>query len=158
MQRLLRMLGLACSLAATACMNLPEGVHIHVTDSGCTTEMDCPYGRPGNFYWAPLRQVVVMPGQGERTVMHELCHAHQHQVILEELGREPALDLREWYGTSEGQSFSALAAEHPPPWAWLSALTPLEDFANTCALWNVDPDELRKRDPARWEWMKENLR
>lgn len=162
------------ALIFTGCLSLPDGLHVYETTDGCTSTGFCPYGgeSSANYYYAPLREIVISPGQGKLTLFHEGCHAHQHQVILDEIGREPTLDMREWIDTAEGQSFITTTGwtadggldpygptflPNETPWAWLSHQSPVEDFANTCALWLAEPEELRHRDPLRYAWAERHL-
>jgi len=154
----MKLLAPALSMAAVllaGCMSLPDGVHVHRTDTGCTSTNVCPFGKhSANYYYAPLREVVVHTQAGSIVVLHELCHAHQHAVILEELGQEPTLDLREWYDTSEGQDWEG---RFPVGTVWTWGPTPLEDFANSCALYNLDKASLQQLDLERYNWVRREL-
>jgi hypothetical protein len=157
----------------TGCLALPEGLTIHVSENGCLPDGTCPYGgkAPATFYWAPTRTIVAAPNQGKSTLAHEACHAHQHEMILEDLGHEPSnVDLRDWYETAEGKSFvettgwkSTSVSGQPPtwtgshPWSYLSNANPIEDFANTCSRFLVDPQGLTGLDPVRSAWAQEHL-
>ena len=127
---------LCVSLLGAGCMQLPPGTHIFVSDDGCTSDGFCVRldGHLCNFYYAPTREVVVAPGQSCRLLMHELCHAHQHQTILNETGREPSdLTLYEWDDTAEAAAYASVVAGHPRPDDWrISRDTLLEDFAEAC--------------------------
>jgi len=152
------MVGFAALLSG--CISVPEGFHVHISETGCTSDGTCPFGGegPANFYWAPLREIVLIPNQGHRTIAHEVCHAHQHQTILNETGQEPGIGLRAWHTTSEGISFHELAAQYPHPWPWISQEDiVLEDFANTCSLWLTAPRELKQRSAERYAWAERNL-
>ena len=136
---------LCVSILSASCMTLPRGVRVFVSDRGCTSDGVCPFGdgHPCNFYFPPTREIVIKPGQSCHVVAHELCHAHQHQVILDETGREPAdLSLKEWYDTAEAAAYQGAVAAHPRPDDWrMSADTLLEDFAEACGRFLVrDPD------------------
>jgi hypothetical protein len=140
------------SVLSASCMALPRGVRVFVSDRGCTSDGVCPLGNghPCNFYYPPTREIVIEPGQSCHVVAHELCHAHQHQVILDETGREPSdLTLKEWYDTAEAAAYQRAIAGHPRPEDWhMSADTLLEDFAEACGRYLVrDPDY--PGDPSR---------
>ena len=154
---------------ASACMSVPTGLHVYVSEDGCTSTGACPYGGQAvaTYYYPPLREIVAAPNQGASTLLHEACHAHQHQVILTETGKEPTINLREWLATAEGTAFITATGWQPDggtsqwgptyyptktPWAWLSVQSPLEDAANTCSLFYRDPDELEQRSQARYNW------
>ncbi len=110
---------------------------------------------PFCFYWAPTHEVVMVDGCGETNRVHELCHAHQHWVING--GAPTGLDLGAWYGTSQAQSFGAIAGGFP--WGQVSNTSNLlEDFAETCAQWYLNPERLLQvGGQARYDWARENL-
>ena len=143
---------LCASVLAASCMSLPPGTHVFVSDDGCTSNGVCPWeaGHACNFYYAPTREVVVGPGQSCRPLMHELCHAHQHQTILSETGREPSdLTLVEWNDTAEAAAYASAIAGHPHPADWrLSRDTLLEDFAEACGRY-LARDPRYPSDPLR---------
>ena len=135
------MLALVLVLTTAGCIKVPEGISIVVTD-----EPEALCGQYVNCYHAPTRTIVVLPGQSAKLLAHELCHAHQHQTILDETGIEPSLDLREWYGTSEAGAYMAVREAAPVPTEWrLSADTALEDFAEGCGRFLTGSD----MEPAR---------
>jgi len=118
MKRLLWLLALL-PLLLTGCL-LPPGLHVIV-------------GGGANYYDAPSRTVALAPGQSAGIVAHELCHAHQHEMVLE---KNPASDnLWLYFGTSEGMAFLALRNQAPSADA-------LEDAAWVCAWYYVDPSRL----------------
>ena len=110
---------------------------------------------PFCFYWAPTHEVVMVDGCGETNRVHELCHAHQHWVING--GASTGIDLGAWYGTAQAQSFGAVAGDFP--WGRVSnASNLLEDFAETCASWYLNPERLLQvGGQARYDWARENL-
>lgn len=149
------------AIFSAGCLSVPEDTHIFISPNGCTSAGTCPYDKqgPANFYWAPLREIVLAPGQGPRTIAHEYCHAHQHRTVLDELGIEPDNRLLAWHRAAEGRSFSLLASEYPHPWLWISTTDiDIEDFANTCALWLDEPEQLWERSPQRYKWARRWLR
>lgn len=114
---------------------VPSGVTVTESSVGREPNGDCPYRcQPANYYDPQTRVVVLYPGQPERDRLHELCHAHQHETVLEVTSHEPTRDIREWYGTREGRLYSAAIAglEPIPDWE-MSQVNALEDFANACA-------------------------
>lgn len=129
-------------------LSLPSGIVLFETETGCLPSGECPRGAgPANYYDPATRTVVLFVGQRASTRQHEYCHAHQHAVVLAELGREPTRDLREWAGTAEGRLWTALP--ETAPWV-MSAPTALEDFAETCGRYLTDPEALRTLDAARF--------
>jgi len=123
-----------------------------VNTSGCARDGFC---RWFNFYWSPTHEIVL---QGDEPVIrrvHETCHAHQHWSING--GAPTREDLSAWYATAEAASFSAIATDWPYPYAFTTAQNRLEDFAEACALWYVDPARLLTLSPARYTWMAATL-
>lgn len=124
-----------CAAALVGCIRVPAGTHVLVTD---TPQDLC--GAYTNCYHAPSRTIVVLPGQSLKLWAHELCHAHQHQVILDEQGREPSLDMHEWLNTSEGLAYGAVVDASGPN-GWDAHFAPLiEDFAEACGRYLVGQD------------------
>ena len=122
--------------------------------SGCASDSTC---YPYNFYWAPSREVVMQPGEGEHKVQHELGHAHQHWSINGGDALPPSdYDLESWYETAEAQSFTAAVAGLPWPWTH-SAVSGLEDFAWTYGYWYLDAAYLLQVSPERYDWAAEHL-
>lgn len=155
MKRLI--LAAICSILLTGCLAVPEGTHVFVSSNGCTSSGTCPFSGMANYYWASEREAVVAPGQSAFITAHELCHAHQHYVILKETDKEPSINLSEWYNTEEGKSFVEMAEDNPFVWQRMSRGEPLEDFANTCSYWFVDPETLKTMNLARYNWAKDWL-
>lgn len=126
--KLLALVLTLCALTGVACMSVPPGTTILVTDSPealCNQRVNC--------YHAPSRTIVLVPGQSLKTLAHEGCHAHQHATVLDELGREPRTDLTDWYETSEAEAYAAVVEAAPRPADWrMSADNLLEDFAEAC--------------------------
>ena len=128
------------AFAAIGCMKVPEGTSILVTDS---PEALC--GERTNCYHAPSRTIVMVPNQSLRVLAHEGCHAHQHYTVLEELGREPRLDMSDWLDTSEAHDYAAVVDGRPTEWR-LSADNLIEDFAEGCARYMVGLPSTDARD------------
>ncbi|KKM21441.1 hypothetical protein LCGC14_1635410 [marine sediment metagenome] len=137
-----------------ASLQLPPGTTVVVGAASDGTAY------PYNFYWAPTHEVVLVNEQqrGTNQEVHELCHAHQHWSINGGTPLPPSdYDLESWYGTSEGQSFTAAVRGLSFPWQ-LSAVNGLEDFAWTCSFWYRDSQRLLDvGGDARYEWAKGNL-
>lgn len=113
---------------------------------------------PFCFYWAPTHEVVMVSGCVESNRVHELCHAHQHWTINGGAPLAPSdYDLGPWYATGQAQSFGAIAGGFP--WGRVSnASNLLEDFAETCASWYLNPERLLSvGGQARYDWARENL-
>lgn len=139
-------------------------------DVGVHTD-SIPYYCGRNYYYAPERVIVLAPGQGPSTIMHERCHARQHQAVLDALGAEPSIDLKEWYQTPEAVAFIAAVGwkatggydEWGSPTFYPLPLpealgfwthSPLEDNAWVCAHYLLG----QSQDAARAQWAIEWLR
>ena len=134
--------------------DLPLPANTSESWTGCAADGECHWY---NFYWAPTREIVLQPGEGQNKVWHEYCHAHQHWSIN---GGEPLrpsdYDLESWYDTAEGISYVTAASGLPWPWTH-SARSGLEDFAWTCGYWYFDPAYLLSVSPERYDWAAANL-
>lgn len=131
---------------------LPLPDDLAVNTSGCARDGSC-YAY--NFYWSPTHEVVLQGDEPDIRLVHETCHAHQHWSING--GAPTREDLSAWYGTAEAASFGAIATGWPYPYAFTLAQNRLEDFAEACALWYVDPARLLDISPARYTWMAASL-
>lgn len=123
---------------------VPAGLRLVETDDRAAL---CHYDV--NCYNAEERAIVVSPGSSLQVIAHEACHAHQHQTVLTETGREPTLDLREWADTREARSYDV------PPLAYSyheGGDSKLEDFAEACAQYLTG---YPAQDPARQTWFAE---
>ena len=126
--------------------DVPQGFALVVTDTITAT----------GYYDATVRTAYVRSTASDWTQMHERCHAHQHLTILRETGQEPVWavwQLETWYLTSEGAAYIGAITRSAYRWpaAWLSADNPLEDFANACGLYFLNPGWLYSLDPVRYE-------
>lgn len=144
----------ALPAAAEPRLNIPAGVTIQITDSGCGSTHQgpyCPFGADvrSNWYSTYYRLIVLATNQRPATQMHEYCHAHQHEAVIYYLGREPSLDIREWYQTQEFAIWSWHVGASPSPYE-LSAPTSLEDWATACGLYFTDPGSLWSLSPERY--------
>jgi len=128
------------------------------------------YSSGANFYSNNdgRNELVLVPGQGTRTVLHELGHAYQ--MRLTPPGRyawvffqEEMRDFMQATGWRLLSSDAEVAAAHdqtelefaydgPQVWSYLSFPDPLEDYANSFALFFYDPAELARLSPVRYEW------
>jgi hypothetical protein len=141
----LALAGLAATAEATIGPSVPAGFTLVVSDSIAT---------PG-YYDATVRTAYVQSTASDWTQMHERCHAHQHLTILQETGREPVgarWQLDPWYATSQGIAYVRAIASSSFTWpaGWLSDNSPLEDFANACGLYYLNPGWLYELDPIRY--------
>ncbi|MFA5897575.1 MAG: carboxypeptidase-like regulatory domain-containing protein [Hyphomicrobium sp.] len=112
-------------------------------------------------------------------IAHELCHVHQHRVILDSGRSDPAHDgefVPAWTETAEGRSFVELTGwrlgspgGQAPGFGWVEACerwscgyaNPIEDNAEACAYWSNPGNDagrgkqpLQEFAPRRAEWMR----
>jgi hypothetical protein len=147
-------------------------LYVSVNRHGRTMSGREPYGRAANFYSTNegRNEIVLFPDQTPRTVLHELGHAYNlrrvaaasyAQVYLEPEMTSflsaarwriltPASALRQMRDHAE----VAAVYEGAAIWPKLSRDDPLEDFANSFALYFDAPAELHRISPARYEWFR----
>ena len=113
-------------------------------------------------YWPGRRTIYLRSPASQggliHVLAHELCHAHQHAVILE---RSSFFD-DSYPSTPEGDSFVQLTGWHLENVGWVRSAqsnftgypNPVEDSAETCAQWYfpASPDYLRTASPERHQW------
>ncbi len=86
---------------------------------------------------------------------HEVCHAHQ-DVVAQAAG----LTFGDWYRTEPGADFVAATGWSLTAGRWAAEQdgvysSPLEDDADTCAMWfdpGWGPQFLRRENPVRFAW------
>lgn len=157
-------------------LSVPDGLCLlrveHEDD--LPAELNCSFGcyHP-NQRVAVCVSVCAPPVGGETAaITHEVCHAHQHQNILDHLMRElapqEAFDVS-WLQTPPGVNFLELGTWEQadgewvelPEEGWSGYPRPHEDAANVCAVWfsrpldeggTGGPEYLRDFAPIRYEW------
>lgn len=160
-------------LPILAKLPVPPGLHLHLDPHLCASaeDADCQLeDRTGllSFYEETLAEIVLRsdwPAFGAWTsyeeivelVTHEICHAHQHRVVLDaglEVG--PDLDLAsQWYRTEQAQAFFRAGGQASLPGH--AHIDPYQDFANVCAFWYLRRAELGQVDPAMYSFASEWL-
>lgn len=145
-------------------------VKVLVNSEGRTSSGYQPYGRAANFFSTNegTNEVVLYPQQSALTVLHELGHAYN-------LRYSPAGNYAGVLLDPEMQSFMAATGWQvltPPArisemsdhsrveisytgdavWPSMSRNDPLEDFANSFAMYFLDPAGLAARSPERHAW------
>ena len=133
-------------LLLTGCLPVPSGLSVHVSVDGCVGDGSYCTGAPANYYDAPTRAVVLAPDQPIEILVHEICHAHQHAMVLEK--NPDSCNLWLYFGTTEGMSYLTYTGQTP------SEAT-LEANAWVCAWWWLDRGQLT---PAELAWAEEYLR
>ncbi|HWC31266.1 MAG TPA: hypothetical protein VG845_14385 [Dehalococcoidia bacterium] len=141
-----------------------------VNTDGMTLSGRQPYGRGANFYSTNegRNELVLYPGQSAGTALHELGHSYNlrrtppgayAQVFLdpEMLSFLKATGWRLLTPSNELRGLKdhtkvELSYTGAEIWTQLSRNDPLEDYANSFALYFSAPEELRALSPARYGW------
>ncbi len=133
------------------------------------------YSHGANFYSTNegRNELVLYPDQSALTVLHELGHAYQLRLtpagryawvffqdemrdfmnatgwvlLTPDSGVAAAIDQTQLSFSYSGQSV----------WESMSNFDPLEDYANSFALFFYDPERLRELSPVRYDWMLHNV-
>jgi hypothetical protein len=145
-------------------------LHVLSNGGGQTLSGYRPYSNGANFYSNNdgRNELILVPGQGRRTILHELGHAYQMRMTPP--GRyawvffqQEMRDFMQATGWRLLSSDAEVAAAHdqteirfaydaPQIWSYLSHHDPLEDYANSFALFFDDPAELARLSPVRYDW------
>jgi len=150
-------------------------LHILVNSQGRALSGKQPYGGAANYFSTGdgVNELVMFPRQKVSTILHELGHAYN-------LRRVPGGHYAKVLIDSEMQSFLAAtgwevlatreqiaqSVDHMRlnyqyngtfTWPEVSKFDPLEDFANSFAMYFNDPSGLRAQSPERFAWMAANL-
>jgi hypothetical protein len=145
---------------------------IHVSPDGRTLSGRQPYGGPANYYSTNegINEVVIHPGQSVLTILHELGHAYNLRRLPGGAYAQVFLDpeMRSFMATAGWRVNTAtddlarmvdhtrvaLAYGGPTVWTNLSREDPLEDFANSFAMYFAAPRELQALSPQRHSWLE----
>jgi hypothetical protein len=145
---------------------VPAGLHLYLSPDGCHSNGDCgpnPALRLGNYNQI-IREALLRTNWTEFfpysvmlfVVTHEVCHAHQHRVVLDAglpdvIPGEPNFAIS-WLQTPEGVAFLAAGGKSSLPSN--PSLSPFEDFADICSAWYMRRDYLRLNDPRMYEFAR----
>ncbi len=150
-------------------------LHILVNTQGRSLAGNQPYGRTANFFSTNdgVNELVLYPGQSVATVLHELGHAYnlrampagRYALVLLEPEATSFMAATGWHllsspeqvRTALDQTQVAYAYDGAFSWPRLSHADPLEDFANSFALYFLDPARLKETSPVRFDWFAANL-
>jgi hypothetical protein len=121
---------------------LPYGLRVYVDLNSCLPDGSYCATSGASAYQPRTRTVILGPNWTLQVLAHELCHARQHQVVLDSLHKEPSDSLREYLMTAEGQDYLRLGGSAP-------AGMPIEGAANACVWWYLDRSNLT---PAELTW------
>ncbi len=130
-----------------------------------------PYADGANFYsnYHDRNELVLLPHQSVRTILHELGHAYQMRdvpsdryawVFFQTEMRE-FMAATGWQLLSTGQQIAdahsvaelRFSYRGPKVWDRLSNDDPVEDYANSFALYFDDPPALQRLSPERYSFI-----
>jgi len=150
-------------------------LHILVNSQGRALSGKQPYGGAANFFSTNdgANELVLYPRQKVSTILHELGHAYNlrrvpaghYARVLVEPEMEGFLAATGWEVLTPPDQV-AVAVDHMKlsfayhgtfTWPGLSHFDPLEDFANSFAMYFYDPSGLKAQSPERYGWMAANL-
>jgi len=116
----------------------------------------------------PANEVVLITGSSDLSIAHEVLHAYSFRevgldrYVLALLGDEMRsfmaatgwrlLSSEEEVRNSWDGTDLLFQYEGPPVWQFLSRQEPVEDYANSFALFFYDPATLKRVSPDRYEW------
>lgn len=147
-------------------------IYILVNEEGQTLSGRRPYGRAANFFYTNdgKNELVLYPHQSAQTVLHELGHAYnlraiaagRYAMVLLDPEMESFMATTGWQVDATTDEVEAardhtqvsMSYEGPHIWTRLSHDDPLEDFANSFALYYYAPDDLQSLSPARFDWFE----
>jgi len=147
-------------------------LYLTVNRAGRTPAGAQPYSGPANFYSTNdgRNDLVLFPGQSLLTVLHELGHAYNlrrvpaasYALVLLEPEMRSFMDAAGWrvltphdeLRVMRDQSQVAYAYDGETVWSGMSRVDPLEDFANSFALYYGSRESLRQLSQARFEWFE----
>jgi len=150
-------------------------LRILVNEEGRSLDGDQPYRGAANFFSTGdgLNELVLFPHQRVSTVLHELGHAYnlrgvaagQYARVLLEAEMQSFMAATGWRVVTpasvvaQTQDHARLDYAYSGSFMWpnRSHFDPLEDFANSFAMYFSDPDGLRAASPERFSWMQANL-
>ena len=150
-------------------------LYILANRNGRTLSGQSLYSSGANFYSNNdgRNELVLVPGQGTRTILHELGHAYQMRLTPPGryawvLFQQELRDFMQATGWRFLSSDAEVAAAHdqtelrfaydgPQVWSYLSFPDPLEDFANSFALYFTTPLELKGLSAERYAWFQDRF-
>ena len=150
-------------------------VYVLVNRDGRTLSGRQPYSGPANFFYTNegRQELVLFPHQSIQTVLHELGHAYNlrdvpaggYNLVLLEPEMQSFMAAAGWTVEADAAAVANARDHTQVPmsrvgssiWPRLSHDDPLEDFANSFALYILAPAELRALSNARYAWFAANL-
>jgi hypothetical protein len=150
-------------------------LHILVNTQGRSLSGQQPYGGAANYFSTNdgRNELVLYPGQSVFTVLHEMGHAFnlrntpagQYGRVVNQPEMRSFMTATGWEITSSPEQIAS-AVDHMAlsfnytgtfQWQGLSHFDPLEDFANSFAMYYSDRSGLAALSPERHGWLAANL-
>jgi hypothetical protein len=150
-------------------------MNILVNREGRTLSGKQPYGGAANFFSTndSRNELVLYPDQSVLTTLHELGHAYnlrnvaagRYALVLLDPEMQSFMAATGWrvlstpdeVRSARDQLQVKFAYDGPRIWTNLSHDDPLEDFANSFALYFYAPEDLRAKSPERFAWFETHL-
>jgi hypothetical protein len=150
-------------------------ISILVNRSGTSLSGKQPYGGAANFFSTNdgRNELVLFPGQSVLTIMHELGHAYnlrripagRYALALLDPEMQSFMAATGWRVLSTPEQVRAARDQIEVQYAYGGSFTwprvshndPLEDFANSFALYYFAPGDLQEKSPERFAWFEANL-
>ncbi|OGY24148.1 MAG: hypothetical protein A2172_01220 [Candidatus Woykebacteria bacterium RBG_13_40_15] len=133
------------------------------------------FSHGANFYSNSdgRNELVLYPDQSTPTVLHELAHAYQlrlvpagkYALVFRDEKMKDFMQATGWrllssdaqVETALDQTQLSFAYDGPTVWHFMSNNDPLEDYANSFALFFYDLERLRQLSPVRYDWILEHV-
>jgi hypothetical protein len=150
-------------------------LHILVNTQGRALSGKQPYGGAANYFATGdgVNELVMYPRQRVSTILHELGHAYNlrrvqaghYAKVLIDAEMESFLAATGWQVLATREQIAQsvdhmrLAYDYKGAFRWpeVSKFDPLEDFANSFAMYFYDGAGLQAQSPERFGWMAANL-
>jgi len=136
---------------------LPSDFSINYT--GCTRNgpPECIPAGAIAFYSIGTHEAVMPPGSapGSEVELHETCHGHEDWTTM-----QAGVPFGDWMTTDEGRSFLVAEVAETGIWGFFGTLetkSPIEFFAQMCAVWYHRPNDLAANGPVMYHWFEEHL-
>jgi hypothetical protein len=165
------------TLSVLAGLGNPElgPLHILVNGEGRAMSGAQPYGGSANYFSTNdgVNELVLYPDQRVSTVLHEMGHAynlratpagHYAQVLIDP-EMESFMAATGWQVltprdiVAQSIDHTQIAYNYTGSFMWddLSHFDPLEDYANSFAMYFYDPAGLKASSPQRYDWFATHL-
>lgn len=151
------------------------GMTILVNRFGRTLAGKQPYAGAANFFSTNdgRNELVLFPGQTAQTMLHEMGHAYnlrripagRYALVLLDPEMQSFMAATGWKVLGTADEIRAArdhmgvrtAYEGTFTWPRISNNDPLEDFANSFALYFLNPEDLKARSAERFAWFAANV-